>query len=415
MTATITLTQPTGPIPAGARIVRVVQVHYDGWAPKWDEWIQFPSYRIAPAGTHVMPWMGGSQNRNDDLDVDPQTCTIHGLHRRLESLSDEERFFNPVKPTLFGVPLLLYVLPKKMTNAKLYELVWEKTRRYAALPRSNAAGGGAGGAANGGPASFADLLAAAAGSSPSGTAAGTTSGAPPSTPVKAKSDHPPATPPASVSKVVLQEVSSTPGPAASASAGVESKQSLLAPPSVQLMMRPSLIRQISADGKEIVFPPFVLKRVNRAGTACSECSWIKMCQGCTIDFTNEPISKLGDNSFLAIDWNPLFFSTYFKQREMNEIWDDEHTVTVHRQISNRPISFADCMATFTTPEVLDGDSRPRCPNCKQPEKATKGLELWNTPPILVIHLKRLLPGRKLYTLVDCPLRGFDPSPFVSIR
>jgi hypothetical protein len=31
----------------------------------------------------------------------------------------------------------------------------------------------------------------------------------------------------------------------------------------------------------------------------------------------------------------------------------------------------------------------------------------------VIHLKRLLPQHKITTLVDFPLRGFDPRPYLA--
>jgi len=99
---------------------------------------------------------------------------------------------------------------------------------------------------------------------------------------------------------------------------------------------------------------------------------------------------------------------------LNEVWDDE-TAKAHRKILQAAVNFKDCMAEFTRPELLDGDAKPRCPACKKEEKAIKQLDLWNTPQILVIHLKRLLPGRKLFTFVECPLRGFDPSPFLALR
>ena len=49
-----------------------------------------------------------------------------------------------------------------------------------------------------------------------------------------------------------------------------------------------------------------------------------------------------------------------------------------------------------------------CPNCKQHQQATKKLDLWSLPPVLVVHLKRFSYSRymrdKLDSLVDFPLR-----------
>lgn len=49
-----------------------------------------------------------------------------------------------------------------------------------------------------------------------------------------------------------------------------------------------------------------------------------------------------------------------------------------------------------------------CPHCKQHQQATKKLDLWSVPPVLVVHLKRFSYSRymrdKLDSLVDFPLR-----------
>lgn len=45
--------------------------------------------------------------------------------------------------------------------------------------------------------------------------------------------------------------------------------------------------------------------------------------------------------------------------------------------------------------------------------ATKSFELWSTPKVLIIHLKKLIAGRKITTSMDIPLKAFDPSPFLA--
>lgn len=59
-----------------------------------------------------------------------------------------------------------------------------------------------------------------------------------------------------------------------------------------------------------------------------------------------------------------------------------------------------------------------CPNCKQHQQATKKLDLWSLPPVLVVHLKRFSYSRymrdKLDSLVDFPLRYTQPSRFLEL-
>lgn len=61
------------------------------------------------------------------------------------------------------------------------------------------------------------------------------------------------------------------------------------------------------------------------------------------------------------------------------------------------------------PDMASGALSHRyCPNCKQHQQATKKLDLWSLPPVLVVHLKRFSYSRymrdKLDSLVDFPLR-----------
>ena len=54
-----------------------------------------------------------------------------------------------------------------------------------------------------------------------------------------------------------------------------------------------------------------------------------------------------------------------------------------------------------------------CPTCKEFKEATKQVDLWSAPDVLVIHLKRFSAGRfgrdKISDLVDFPLEGLDLS------
>lgn len=60
-----------------------------------------------------------------------------------------------------------------------------------------------------------------------------------------------------------------------------------------------------------------------------------------------------------------------------------------------------------------------CPSCKKHCQASKKLDLWRLPEILVIHLKRFSYTRfmknKLETYVDFPVDNLDLSAYISYK
>mmetsp|Transcript_16127 Transcript_16127/g.37390 ORF Transcript_16127/g.37390 Transcript_16127/m.37390 type:complete len:884 (-) Transcript_16127:291-2942(-) len=75
-----------------------------------------------------------------------------------------------------------------------------------------------------------------------------------------------------------------------------------------------------------------------------------------------------------------------------------------------------CFDLFSTPEKLSPEDVWYCGKCKDHVQATKTMELWSVPDVLVLHLKRFSYNRysrdKLETEVDFPLDGFDLSELV---
>lgn len=168
------------------------------------------------------------------------------------------------------------------------------------------------------------------------------------------------------------------------------------------------------DVKEDNSPPFVLKHVKRNATICFTCPWLKGCLGCPLEYSDQPLGKqLEDASTIAIDWNPDFLKTFVRKEQLSARLAHASVAEHASKLADSAVvSIADCMAKFTIREVLDDQSTPRCSKCKDFHKnTTKTLELWSVPAVFIIHLKRLLPGRKLYTKVEAPLTNFDPSPF----
>ena len=75
------------------------------------------------------------------------------------------------------------------------------------------------------------------------------------------------------------------------------------------------------------------------------------------------------------------------------------------------ITLDDCLNEFGKEEILSEADTWYCPRCKEHQRATKKFELWKTPDILVMHLKRFSSSSnrrdKLDILVDFPIDGLD--------
>lgn len=76
------------------------------------------------------------------------------------------------------------------------------------------------------------------------------------------------------------------------------------------------------------------------------------------------------------------------------------------------------MQAFLAGEELenDDDKPHKCSNCHEIMAASKQLQLWTTPDILVLSLKRFLckfgVTHKVNTFVDFPVQGWDISDYV---
>ncbi|KAL2834618.1 hypothetical protein BJY01DRAFT_239124 [Aspergillus pseudoustus] len=77
----------------------------------------------------------------------------------------------------------------------------------------------------------------------------------------------------------------------------------------------------------------------------------------------------------------------------------------------RGITLQECLDEFNKEEILSENDAWYCPRCKEHRRASKKFELWKTPDILVMHLKRFSASRgfrdKLDVMVDFPTEGLD--------
>ncbi|KAI8874254.1 peptidase C19, ubiquitin carboxyl-terminal hydrolase 2, partial [Ramicandelaber brevisporus] len=72
---------------------------------------------------------------------------------------------------------------------------------------------------------------------------------------------------------------------------------------------------------------------------------------------------------------------------------------------------------FQRPEKLSKNDEWYCGNCKEHVQATKKMDLWKLPEILIVHLKRFSQKRylreKLDVPVNFPLEGLDIAPYLT--
>ncbi|KAK4839305.1 hypothetical protein QYF36_020867 [Acer negundo] len=90
---------------------------------------------------------------------------------------------------------------------------------------------------------------------------------------------------------------------------------------------------------------------------------------------------------------------------------------VTKKARSEPLSLYTCLEAFLREEPLVPEDMWYCPQCKERRQASKKLDLWRLPEVLVIHLKRFSYSRsmkhKLETFVNFPVHDFDLTNYVA--
>jgi ubiquitin carboxyl-terminal hydrolase 4/11/15 len=132
------------------------------------------------------------------------------------------------------------------------------------------------------------------------------------------------------------------------------------------------------------------------------------------------------NDFLALDWDQewqdkLFGTADAEARKNCRTFEDAELENRRQQRESRRkkgVALEDCFAETSKEEILTAENAWYCGNCKERRQASKKLEIWTSPDILVIHLKRFSSGRmfrdKIDVLVDFPVEGLDLTGRVGV-
>ncbi|MCL7044181.1 hypothetical protein MKW94_030699 [Papaver nudicaule] len=131
---------------------------------------------------------------------------------------------------------------------------------------------------------------------------------------------------------------------------------------------------------------------------------------------SEQVFEQGKTVRVLLEWSDrereLYDVSYIEK--LPEVY--KATGFIAKKNKHEAISLFSCLEAFLKEEPLGPDDMWYCPACKEHRQATKKLDLWRLPEILVFHLKRFSYSRylknKLDTFVNFPIRNLDLSKYV---
>lgn len=146
----------------------------------------------------------------------------------------------------------------------------------------------------------------------------------------------------------------------------------------------------------------------------------------TDDDDDEFYIKLGEG--IVVEWQQDAYDSLFSggrytfdEKDVPLVEDPELQARRNKRHQRRRngITLEDCFTETGKTEVLSQDNAWYCNRCKELRRASKTLELWTVPDILVVHLKRFSGERfrrdKVDVLVDFPIEGLDLTQRVGCK
>uniref|UniRef100_A0ACD5U6E7 Uncharacterized protein n=1 Tax=Avena sativa TaxID=4498 RepID=A0ACD5U6E7_AVESA len=117
---------------------------------------------------------------------------------------------------------------------------------------------------------------------------------------------------------------------------------------------------------------------------------------------------------LLMDWSDREHGIY-NLKYMDDLPDVFKPGFMSKKTRQEAVNLFSCLDAFLKDEPLGPDDMWYCPSCKEHRQASKKLDLWRLPEILVVHLKRFSYSRymknKLDTFVNFPIHHLDMSKY----
>ncbi|TKY62744.1 Ubiquitin carboxyl-terminal hydrolase 5 [Spatholobus suberectus] len=134
----------------------------------------------------------------------------------------------------------------------------------------------------------------------------------------------------------------------------------------------------------------------------------------------EKVVKLSPSSpkvLVYIDWSQKLLEKY-DTHPLETLPEVLKYGPVTKKARTEPLSLYTCLEAFLCEEPLvPEEDMWNCPKCKERRQASKKLDFWRLPQVLVIHLKRFSYSRsmkhKLETFVNFPIHDFDLTNYIA--
>ncbi|PLW57332.1 hypothetical protein PCANC_02454 [Puccinia coronata f. sp. avenae] len=139
-----------------------------------------------------------------------------------------------------------------------------------------------------------------------------------------------------------------------------------------------------------------------------------------------PVVFEGD--YFECEWTPSAMGHFFgldKSLPNSKNWIEPPVIEDPELVASRvaeqtkkagELTIEECFKDFSKPEKLGEEDKWYCPRCKNHVQATKQMQIWKVPDILVVHFKRFSSARTSYgrsskvdNFVDFPIEGLDLS------
>lgn len=129
----------------------------------------------------------------------------------------------------------------------------------------------------------------------------------------------------------------------------------------------------------------------------------------------EPIDFKMKNVSLHVEVDEQVVDEYDRKEKERNSLSKKTAYSSESKKSKKKLTLNDCLKYFTSKETLSDDDLWFCPKCKERRKATKKMDLWRLPDVLIIQLKRFNYDRywrdKIDIVVDFPIQNLDLSTY----
>ncbi|KAL2930555.1 Ubiquitin carboxyl-terminal hydrolase 5 [Bienertia sinuspersici] len=128
------------------------------------------------------------------------------------------------------------------------------------------------------------------------------------------------------------------------------------------------------------------------------------------------ISSSSKSLLVFINWSTVLLEKYDTSYLENLPEVCKYGVPA-KKARTEPLSLYSCLEAFLREEPLVSEPDMKCPQCEERRQASKKLDLWRLPNVLVIHLKRFSYNRsikhKLDTFVNFPIYDLDLLKYIA--